>query len=246
MIEVHEHRAVAELRLQRPPVNALNLELVEGLISELQNQAKNGAKAIVISGKEGLFSGGLDVPELLQQSRNTMRVFWGRFFAMTQSLVTSPVPVIAAITGHSPAGGAVIAIHCDYRVAAAGDFRIGLNEVQVGLAVPPQVLKALEFLVGSRQAALLATTGRMVPPEDALALGLVDEVVASSEVVARAVAVAEEWTQLWPDAMNHTRLAARRALVHQPDQAEIEALTEGWFSDETRQALQALVASLGK
>jgi len=165
MIEVHEHRAVAELRLQRPPVNALNLDLVEGLISELQNQAKNGAKAIVISGKEGLFSGGLDVPELLQQSRNTMRVFWGRFFAMTQSLVTSPVPVIAAITGHSPAGGAVIAIHCDYRVAAAGDFRIGLNEVQVGLTLPEVLFKTLRFVVGPRHAARLGIDARIVMPE---------------------------------------------------------------------------------
>lgn len=246
MIEVHEHGRVAELRLQRPPVNALNLELVEALVAELKLQAKNGAKAIVISGKEGLFSGGLDVPDLLQQSRNTMTVFWDRFFAMTQALVTSPVPVMAAITGHSPAGGAVIAIHCDYRVAAEGDFRMGLNEVQVGLAVPPQVLNALTFLVGPRQAALLATTGRMVGPEEALSLGLVDEVVAVDQVISRAVAVADEWAGLWPGAMNHTRLAARQALVHQPDKAEIEALTDGWFSDETQRALKALVESLGK
>lgn len=247
MIITTMHGKVAELRLDRPPVNALNLDLVEALISAHREAVRNKAQAIVISGKEGMFSGGLDVPELLQQSRNTMTVFWGRFVVMCQTLISSRVPVIAAVTGHSPAGGAVIAMHCDYRVAARGDFKIGLNEVQVGLALPRQIQEVLEFTVGRRQAALLGMQGKMLSMDEALQVGMVDELVAPGEVVNRALGFAEHLLQLPPEAMNRTRLLAKPAsLMREPDAAEIRALTDSWFSEETQATMTALVESLKK
>jgi len=247
MIEVIQHGEVFELNLRRAPVNALNLELLEALLEEHRNAIRDGAKAIVISGKEGLFSAGLDVPDLMQKSRNEMTVFWGRFFAMTEMLLSSKVPVIAAITGHAPAGGAVIAIHCDYRIAARGDFRIGLNEVQVGLTVPAAVLRVLTFVVGSRRAQLLAMTGQMLLPEDALACGLVDEIAEPAEVVGRAVEFAVGMLQAPPQAMNNTRHISRQGLLsHANEAVEVRDMTEAWFSDETQQAMQTLLAKLGK
>ena len=247
MIETKVHEQITELRLDRPPVNALNLELVEALIDAHGKAVRSNAQAIVISGKEGMFSGGLDVPELVRQSRNTMTVFWDRFITMCQTLAGSPVPVIAAVTGHSPAGGAVIALHCDYRVAAGGDFRIGLNEVQVGLAMPEPIQAVLEFAVGPRQAALLAMQGALLPMDRALEIGMVDELVDVTEVVPRAIAFAGELLQLPPRAMNQTRLAAKPAILTRAhDQAEVRALTESWFSEETQATMKALVESLGK
>ncbi len=247
MIEIQQHGNVAEIRLARPPVNALNMEFLEALIAAHREQVKNKSQAIVISGLDGIFSGGLDVPELLQQSRNAMTVFWDRFFSLNMNLLRSPVPVIAALTGHAPAGGAVLAIHCDYRVAARGDFRIGLNEVQVGLAVPPHILRVLESVVGERTAARLAMTGELIDIDEALRIGLVDELVAPAEVVSRAVDYAAALTRLPPRSMNQTRLNSRqRIFADGVDQEEIRAMTDYWFSDETQAAMQALVASLGK
>lgn len=247
MIEITMHGKVAELRLDRPPVNALNLELVEALIEAHKEAVRNKAQAIVISGKEGMFSGGLDVPELVQQSRNTMTVFWDRFINMCQTLAGSRVPVIAALTGHSPAGGAVIALHCDYRVAARGDYRIGLNEVQVGLGLPRPIHAALEFAVGARQAALLGMQGALLSMDDALKVGMVDELVEVQDVIPRALEFAEELLSLPPEAMNYTRLAAKPAILTRPsDAAEVRALTDAWFSEETQATMQALVESLGK
>jgi len=247
MLETLHHGSVTELRLARTPVNALNMELVEGLLSALSSEVKKGAKAIVLSGNDGIFSAGLDVPELMAASRNSVTVFWDRFFNLAYGLLNCPVPVVAAITGHAPAGGAVLAIHCDYRIAAAGDYKLGLNEVQVGLAVPEIILQVLRHVVGSRAAARLATSGLMLSPSEAAEIGLVDEVVALESVRERAVAYARQLTELPPLAMNTTRRNAKSGLLAQQVSAEaVRLMTDYWFNDETQRTLRQLVASLGK
>ena len=139
MLEVIKHDAIHELRLARPPVNALDPALVRALRDAIASSQQVGARGIVLSGHEGLFSAGLDVPVLLMLPRDALRAFWGDFFGLCADLACSPVPTVAAITGHAPAGGAVLSIMCDYRVMADGAFRIGLNETQVGLAVPAPI-----------------------------------------------------------------------------------------------------------
>src|SRR5690606_41165619 len=96
------------------------------------------ARGIGLSGGPKVFSAGLDVPYLVGpgEDRAALTAAWQAFFAAARAIATCPVPVAAAITGHSPAGGCVLALCCDYRVMAAGDFRIGLNETQVGLVAP--------------------------------------------------------------------------------------------------------------
>ncbi|MDP2324363.1 MAG: enoyl-CoA hydratase/isomerase family protein, partial [Gammaproteobacteria bacterium] len=136
MLHIQFHDAVAEIRMDRPPANALNREFVERLLAALETARMDGAHAIILTGRPGMFSGGLDVPELLGLDRRQVEAFWGLFFSLTRQLAGSPVPVIAAISGHAPAGGAVLALQCDWRIGVTGQFRIGLNEVQVGLPVP--------------------------------------------------------------------------------------------------------------
>jgi len=247
MLESTRHQAVAEIRMARPPVNALNMELVESLLDELSSVIKDNAQAIVLSGNDGIFSAGLDVPELMSLSRNSVTVFWDRFFKLTHALLNSPVPVIAAVTGHAPAGGAVLAIHCDYRIAAEGDYRLGLNEVQVGLAVPEGILAVLRHWVGARQASRLATAGIMLSPSEALQLGLVDELAEAGAVRRRAIDYAAELTQLPPNALNTTRRNAKATLLEQQVSVDsIRLMTDYWFSDETQRTMRELVASLGK
>ena len=247
MLNIAEHGTVAEIVMNRPPVNAMNLEFISALEDAHAGLCADGAKAIVISGKEGLFSAGLDAPELLDQSRDQVIGFWRRFFSLMNSLAASPVPVVAAITGHAPAGGAVLSLHCDYRVAARGEFRIGLNEVRVGLPVPPNILFMLETIVGARQAMLLACSGTMLSPEQALEVGLVDEVAEPDAVVSAAVVWAEHMLALPPTAMNTTRLAAKAGIVEraQRNEAYAETAADHWFSSETQQMMRRLVEELG-
>lgn len=233
--------------MDRPPANALNGQLVEQLLSALESVRMDGARAIVLNGRPGMFSGGLDVPGLLPLGRREIEQFWGLLFRLTHQLAASPVPVIAAVSGHAPAGGAVLALHCDWRIGASGRFRIGLNEVQVGLPVPGTILVALEQAVGPRLALKLATRGELLAMEEALAVGMIDELVPPEQLLATALGRAGEWLALPPVAMNTTRLATKaRLLKALENPVDVAAATAWWFSAETQAGLHALVERLGK
>ena len=241
------HDDIIELRLVRPPVNALHHPLVQELKAAIEAAPQQGAKALVISGMSGMFSAGLDVAFLLQQDQVGMQRFWRDFFGMLRSVATSPFPTVAAMTGHSPAGGAVISIFCDYRIAAQGKFKIGLNEVQVGLPVPRVILGGLVRIVGQRQAERLAVRGMLVSPDEALAVGLVDEVLPPEEVVPKAVAWCRDVLKLPQAALHTTRNSLRAdyaALFDSLSSTTETEMTAVWFSEETQRVLKNLMAQL--
>ncbi len=249
MIEIEDHGAIRELRLARSPVNALNLELMRRFNAELDAAAAAGARAIVVSGQAGMFTAGLDVPELLRLDRAQMHQCWSVFFGAQARLAASPVPVVAAITGHSPAGGAVLALYCDFRIMAEGKYRIGLNEVQVGLTPGPVICAALRRVVGARQADRLVSGGLLLTPAEALAVGLVDRVVPVGEVVPAAVEWAQHMLALPPVAVAATRATARAdliALLSNLGPRDYEAMNDAWFSEETQRTLHQLVERLRK
>jgi 3,2-trans-enoyl-CoA isomerase len=249
MIDVQDHDRVRELRFARPPVNALNPALIGALRDAIARATGEGAAALVLSGGPGMFSAGLDVPELLTLDRTSLRAAWELFFGLLSDLAHCPIPIGAALTGHSPAGGTVLALYADHRVMAEGPFRIGLNEVQVGLPVPQVLLRALTFLCGERQAARLAVGGLLIEPAEALRVGMVDEVVAPGDVVARTLAWAQGLAARPPTALRLTRQLARRPLMDafaSVDTALLDAITDQWFSAETQGVLRALAARLGK
>lgn len=249
MIQVIEQGAVRELRLNRPPVNALSPELIGALRQAIQSAADSGARAIILSGALGRFSGGLDVPLLLGLDRPAMAALWRDFYALLGTIAASPVPIAAAITGHAPAGGTVLALFCDWRVMADGDYKIGLNEAQVGIPIPPVIWAGARRLLGLRHAEQLAVSGALLTAREALAVGLVDEVVPLDDVVGRARAWCERLLALPPEAMSGTRRLARADLVSifQADlRPELERVIAAWWSAETQATLRALVERLAK
>jgi enoyl-CoA hydratase/carnithine racemase len=245
MILTIEHGLVREIRLNRPPVNALSPELIAALAQAVESAPQHGARALVLSGSPGIFSAGLDVPCLLKLDRPSMNAVWRNFYGLMRALACSQIPVAAAITGHAPAGGTVLAIFCDWRVAAEGDSKLGLSEVQVGLPLPPLILSALRRLVGPRQAERLAVTGTLISPEEARIVGLVDEVVSSDRVVDRALGWCESLLALPPTAVALTRMQARADLVGAFDQQDIDEelsqLSSWWWVGETQKALHEMV-----
>jgi 3,2-trans-enoyl-CoA isomerase len=241
------HEQVLELQLDRAPVNALNPALIGALKEAFITAAATGARAIVLSGRPGLFSAGLDVPSLLQLDRSEMHAFWRDFKSLLAAIGRSPLPTVAAITGHSPAGGAVLSLFCDYRIMAKGSFRIGLNEVQVGLSVPEAIQFAMRRLIGAHRAERLMVSGSMLESEQALAQGLVDELSEPESVVARAHQWCQQLLTLPFEAMSETRRIARAELHAHLDAAEQddgELFLQRWFSNECQQTLKALVDKL--
>lgn len=249
MILTIAHDLIRELRLNRPPANALSPELIAALQQAVDAAPRDGAQALVISGSPGMFSGGLDVPRLLTLDRTAMASLWRDFYALLRTLAASPIPVAAAITGHAPAGGTVLALFCDWRVAAQGDWRIGLNEVQVGLPLPPVIFHALQRVIGTRQTERLAVRGLLLSPAEALSVGLVDEVAAPEHAIERAVEWCRSMLAVPPSAMSITRRQARAGLAGYFDRdmaKEIETVTASWWSDETQKVLHALAERLKK
>lgn len=236
---------IREIRLARPPVNALDPELLGALHAALVESHRNPVEALILSGAPRVFSAGLDLPALLQLPPAALTDFWKLLIETLQTIAQSPIPILAAITGHSPAGGTVLTLFADYRIQARGDFRIGLNEVQVGLPVPACIYRGLVRLIGIHPAERLATQGLLISPDQALQLGLIDELADPEAVGSRALELARTWVCLPTLAFRETRRIARQDLATVfGDQDEPAQLTELWFRPETQEALKASVRAL--
>ena len=164
-----------------------------------------------------------------------------------EALVSSPVPTACAIGGHAPAGGCVLALCCEWRVMAEGKFKIGLNEVAVGVRVPEPIWAAARHVLGTRQAQRLCTSAVLIETGEALRIGLVDELAPSAEVVERALAWARGQLALPPETLRRTRELCRKDLVaaFELDEADLERFLDEWFSAEAQAALRAVVERLG-
>ena len=249
MIEIQDHGAVRTLRLSRPPVNALNRELMSRLEAAVVAAPAAGARGIVLTGAGGRFCAGLDVQEILALDDAGLKGFLGTFFGCLGALARSPIPIAAAINGHSPAGGAVLALFCDRRVMAAGDYRIGLNEVQVGLFPGAMIHGVLARTVGARVAGELLPAGALIEASAALSVGFVDELAPLEAVEANARAWLERMLALPPEAYRMTRALVRADLIAAIERAggpEIDDAVRAWRSPETTATLKALVAKLSR
>jgi enoyl-CoA hydratase/carnithine racemase len=248
MLLVIDHGAIRELRLNRPPVNALSGELIMELRKSVEKAPWDGKRALILSGLPGRFSAGLDLPLLVGLDHAQIRAVWRDLYGLIEALARSPIPTAVAITGHAPAGGTVLAVFCDWRVMADGDFKIGLNEVAVGIPLPGVILAALRRLVGARQAERLSVSGALFSPQKALEFGLIDEVTAPDQVIERALGWCEALLALPAEAMTATRRAARADLTAYFGNLgpEIDEVVARWWTPEAQSTLRALAAKLGK
>lgn len=250
LVETLVHGHVSELRLARPPVNALNPELCQDLRQALDTALLNGARGVVLAGGPTVFSAGLDVPYLLSLGDDTTALLdaWNAFFEVARALIACPVPVVAAIAGHAPAGGCVLALCCDYRVMADGPYRIGLNETQVGLVAPEGIQALLARVVGAHRSERLLVSGALVEANEALRIGLVDELTGIDSVATRARVWLDELLLLPRKPMLETRRIARRDAIAtlQPERIDLPRFIEAWTHPDTQAGLRAMLARIGK
>ena len=142
----------------------------------------------------------------------------------------------------------MLPLFCDRRIMAQGDWKIGVNEVQVGIPLPPVIISALKRQVGARHAENLSVSGILISPAEAASIGLVDEITEPENVVQRAVEWCNSLLALPPQAMLITRRKARADLVALFDRVEpeTEEMIEGWWSEETQSTLRAVAERLGR
>jgi 3,2-trans-enoyl-CoA isomerase len=157
---------------------------------------------VLSSSLSSVFSAGLDLTELYEPDPVRFPEFWKSFQQLYLDLYGSRLATIAAINGHAPAAGCMLALSCDYRIMSAGN--IGLNESKVGIVAPPWLGQQYIDTIGHRQAELTMSLGTLFSTQEALEIGLVDEVVADN-VVDIAKQRAMDWVRIPPQA----RVAAK-------------------------------------
>jgi enoyl-CoA hydratase len=194
-------------RLARPPVNALDLELVRAIDSAVAGAIDSGARALVLTGAGHCFSAGIDTKVLPSYDAAARRAAGEAIDAMVATICSAPLPVIAAVNGHAFGGGLVIALACDVRVAARADYRLALNEVAAGVPFPPGPLAVVRADLDPSVVRDLCLTGRAIEPAEALVFRVVDELVDPGELLSRAVKVRSSWR-----GSRHTRSSRARSV----------------------------------
>ena len=173
------------MKMNRPPVNSLNLEMFQALIKAVDTLegTKDIDGAIIHTTSPSVFCAGLDLSELHNPSESRLREFWSTFQEFYIRMYGCSVTTAAAITGHSPAGGTLVAMCADYRAMHAGDkkYTIGLNETTFGLAAPGWLAGLMVSTIGQRQAERALLPGKLFTANEALSIGLVDDVAPSAD-----------------------------------------------------------------
>jgi 3,2-trans-enoyl-CoA isomerase len=157
--------------------------------------------------------------------------------------------LVAAITGHAPAGGCIIANGCDYRVMADGNYKIGLNEIPVGIVVPRGVYAQYSVWLGERNAYQYLMEGKLYSPSHAKEIGLVDEVVALEQVLEVAENKLKQYLQYEQNGWRMTKAQLRNNVIkimESMSEEEMNIFQQQWWSNPVRNMMQTFIEKLKK
>ncbi|WP_257669473.1 enoyl-CoA hydratase/isomerase family protein [Parapedobacter tibetensis] len=249
-IKVTVDERISHVYLDRGKSNAINQQMLEELKqSIIAAQQDPAIEGLIIQGKEDFFSAGLDLIALYEYNEEEVRKFWHTFIDFIRVFVAFDKPAVAAISGHSPAGGCVLALCCDYRVMVEGDYVIGLNEVPVGIVVPDSIFHLYSFWVGQAVAYRYLLEGKLLNPQEAFQAGLIDEVVHVKSIRTAAERQLRKFTQYERNTWRQSKRNMRKALIarFEANQDEvIEAVLKQWWSPATRSILKTIIDNLVK
>jgi enoyl-CoA hydratase/carnithine racemase len=245
MIDVVRHGKVALVTLRRPPANALNVELTEEIASVFGDLGQDDeVKSVVLTGHGKSFCAGVDlkiVPTFGQGDQRRMVNALNRAF---YSVYACPLPVVGAINGHAIAGGFVLALCCDWRIASKTPFLAGLTEVRVGVPCPVAAMEVARHELRPDVARRLVLFGENMASGAAVDAGAFDEAVDADALLQRALEKAGQFAALPKSAFARTKRQLRRASVEAIETAiaGAEPLLNNWLSRETLAAAASVLA----
>jgi len=247
-IESEPNGTTLILRLNRPPVNALDVDTLEELSDRLDEARSSDARAVVLTGAGSLFSAGADLYRVLEGGPGYIDAGIAALTRAFETLFVFPRPVVAAVNGHALAGGCILTCACDYRIMSASAGTIGAVELKAGVPFPAWALEILRYAVNNHHVQEVVYTGRSYAPDVARDMGLVDEVVAAGDLMERALEMAAELAAVPSTTFALMKQALRKPAVEAAragalDDDEIKA---AWRSEEVHDAIRALLASLAR
>jgi enoyl-CoA hydratase/carnithine racemase len=198
---------IGTIRLDRPPMNALNAEVQEGLrAAGAAAAAAPEVAAVVVYGGAQVFAAGADIKELAGMSYPDMAARAGALSSAFDTIARIPKPVVAAVAGYALGGGCELALACDWRVVSE-EAKLGQPEIKLGVIPGAGGTQRLARLVGPARAKDLIFSGRMVAADEALRIGLADRVVPAAEVYEQAVALVRRYVGGPAQALRAAKLA---------------------------------------
>jgi enoyl-CoA hydratase/carnithine racemase len=205
-LEVAE--GVGTIRLDRPKMNALNTQVQEEIrAAAYEASDRDDVKAVVVYGGEKVFAAGADIKEMAEMSYTDMVRRSGKLQSAFTAVAKIPKPVVAAVTGYALGGGCELALCADVRFAADNAV-LGQPEILLGVIPGAGGTQRLTRLVGPSKAKDIVFSGRFVPAEEALAIGLVDRVLPADQVYDEAVA----WARQFAGAATYALRAAKECI----------------------------------
>jgi enoyl-CoA hydratase len=207
---------VATITMQNGKVNAISHQVIDELNQAL-DQAEEAQAVVVLTGQAGMFSGGYDL-KVMKESMAVAMALVEKGTTLTRRMLSFPYPVLVACSGHAIAKGAFLLLAADYRIGVDGAFKIGLNEVAIGMTMHHggvELARGRLAPVFFNRSVILA---EMVSPKEAVTAGFLDKVVSEAEFVPTVQAIAQAMTKLDMKAHHQTKLKARAELLQVLDE----------------------------
>ena len=250
-VRIERRDGLAVLRMDKARGNAIDAPFA----GEIRDAARALAGdtsvtgVLLASANPKLFSPGLDLVTLVDYDRPALEKFMLLFADMLYALYELPKPVVAAVSGHAVAGGAILAMTADTRVLRRGAVQIGLNEVKVGVPLPWSVTLLLRATVPPNSLSRIALLGRNFADEEAVAIGLVDQLAEADGFEDFCLARLQEFAEKDAPALSRTKTYLREQVLRDMRAHERERMPEWldcWFSPGTQERIRATVASLAR
>lgn len=235
---------VATITLNRGKVNPINEKMTEELRAAFGEYAEDPqVKTIILNAANTFFSFGLDIPEFVTYSKPEFIRFVTKFADLYTYIFAVPKPVIAALHGHTIAGGCMLASACDCRIMVSGKPRISLNEITFGSSLFPGSVVMLRYCVGTRNAEIMSITGQMFSAEEAKAMGLVDQIVSPETIQDSAFNLASMFAGLdgkaFASIKRQLRMDTHKEMMDK-DHRYRDEMVDIWYSPETWARLQEI------
>ena len=241
-VEVETSEGIATVTLHRGKVNALNGMVVDELRECLKAvEVDQNLKALVLTGCGKFLSFGFDIPEFLSFTKGEFTNFLTNFTDLYTYVFLYPKPVVAALNGHTIAGGCMLALACDHRIMVTGKSKISLNEIAFGSTVFAGSTEMLRFWIGSANATKILYSGAMYSAEEAMNLGLVQEVLTEDNLMVRARSIASDLASKHMPAFTSIKSLLRKPIAEdmmKRERASIREFVDIWYSEPTWANLQ--------
>jgi enoyl-CoA hydratase/carnithine racemase len=239
-VQLERMGRIALLRLDRPPANAIDLELAKEFSVALEGiDGSDAFDALIITGVGNCFCAGLDLKALPSYNRPQQEAMIMQLNHLFGGLYGLRLPTIAAVNGHAIAGGVILTLACDYRIGAQGDYKIGLAEARVGVPFPVSAMSIAQSELRPDVARSMVLTARNSNPQEAKAMGVLDELLSPDLLIPRSVEVAEEMAALPKAMFSRIKSQLRAAALSRIEDAmshRKEPMLDSWLSEETRVA----------